>query len=40
LGRKVDLATFDTMKRSKQEPRYRHITEDIEKTMVHVEAQR
>jgi predicted nucleotidyltransferase len=40
LGRKVDLATFETMKRSKQKPRYKHATDDIEKTMVYVEAQR
>ena len=38
LGRKVDLATFQTMKRSKQQPRYKHVVEDIEKTMVYVEA--
>ena len=40
LGRKVDLATFETIKRNKQEPRYKHIIDDIEKTMVYVEAQR
>ncbi len=40
LGRKVDLATFETMKRSKQQPRYKDVVEDIEKTMVYVEAQR
>jgi uncharacterized protein len=40
LGRKVDLATFETIKRNKQEPRYMHVIDDIEKTMVYVEAQR
>lgn len=40
LGRKVHLATFQTMKRSKQQPRYKHVVEDIEKTLVYVEAQR
>ena len=40
LGRKVDLATFQTMKRSKREPRYKQVVEDIEKTLVYVEAQR
>ena len=40
LGRKVHLATFQTMKRSKREPRYKHVVEDIEKTLVYVEAQR
>jgi len=39
LGRKVHLATFQTMKRSKQQPRYEHVVEDIEKTLVYVEAQ-
>jgi hypothetical protein len=37
LGRKVDLATFETFRRSKQDPRRRQITENIEKNLVYVE---
>lgn len=37
LGRKVELATFETFRRSKQDPRRRHITENIEKDLVYVE---
>jgi len=33
LGRKVDLATFDTLHRSMENPRYRHIAADIEGTL-------
>ena len=33
LGRKVDLATFDTLHRSMENPRYRHIAADIERTL-------
>jgi len=36
LGRKVDLVTFDTYRRSKQDPRKRHIAENIEKDLVYV----
>jgi predicted nucleotidyltransferase len=36
LGRKVDVATFDHYKRSFNNPRYKHISEDIKKTMVYI----
>jgi len=36
LGRKVDLATFETYHRSKQDPRKRRIAEKIEKELVYI----
>jgi predicted nucleotidyltransferase len=36
LGRKVDVATFDHFKRSFNNPRYKHIAEDIKKSMIYV----
>lgn len=36
LGRKVDLATFSTFHRSKQDPRRRHIAFNVEKDLVYV----
>jgi len=36
LGRKVDLATFDTLQRSMENPRYKHIAADIERTLSYV----
>lgn len=36
LGRKVDLATFNTFHRSKRDPRRRHIAFNIEKDLVYV----
>ncbi|MBI3379036.1 MAG: nucleotidyltransferase domain-containing protein [Nitrospirae bacterium] len=36
LGRKVDVATFEHFKRSFHNPRYRHIAEDIKKSMIYV----
>ena len=36
LGRKVDLATFDTLHRSMENPRYKHIAADIERTLSYV----
>jgi predicted nucleotidyltransferase len=36
LGRKVDLATFDTFQRGRAHPRYARITEDIERTLRYV----
>ena len=36
LGRKVDVATYDHSKRSFQNPRYKHIAEDIKKSLIHV----
>ena len=36
LGRKVDLATFDTFQRGRAHPHYARIAEDIEKTMRYV----
>ena len=37
LGKKVDLATFETLRRSKQDPRKRQVAENIEKALVYVE---
>ena len=37
LGRKVDLATFETFRRSKRDPRRRPVAENIEKDLVYVE---
>jgi predicted nucleotidyltransferase len=36
LGRKVDLATFETLHRSLENPRYRHIALDIQRTLSYV----
>ena len=36
LGRKVDVATFEHFKRSFHNPRYKHIAEDIKKSMIYV----
>ncbi|MCG2722028.1 MAG: nucleotidyltransferase family protein [Thermodesulfovibrionales bacterium] len=36
LGRKVDVATYNHYKRSFQNPRYKHIAKDIEKSLLHV----
>ncbi len=36
LGRKVDLATFETLERSLNNPRYRHIAFDIQRTLAYV----
>ncbi len=36
LGRKVDLATFDTFQRGRAHPRYARIAEDIARTMRYV----
>jgi len=36
LKKKVDLATFDTLKRSMESPRYKHIASDIEETLSYV----
>lgn len=36
LGRKVDLSTFDCFKNSFKKPRYKHIAEDIEKSLIYV----
>jgi predicted nucleotidyltransferase len=37
LGKKVDLATFETYQRSKRDPRRQHIAENIEKDLVYVQ---
>lgn len=37
LGRNVDLATFETFRRSKADPRRRQVAENIEKDLVYVE---
>jgi predicted nucleotidyltransferase len=36
LKRRVDLATFDTLKRSLENPRYKHIASDIQRTLSYV----
>jgi len=36
LKKKVDLATFETLKRSLESPRYKHIASDIERTLSYV----
>ena len=36
LKKKVDLATFTTLKRSLESPRYKHIASDIERTLSYV----
>jgi predicted nucleotidyltransferase len=36
LKRRVDLATFDTLKRSLENPRYKHIAADIQGTLSYV----
>jgi predicted nucleotidyltransferase len=36
LKKKVDLATFDTLKRSLENPRYKHIASDIERALSYV----
>ncbi len=36
LSRKVDLATFDTLHRSMENPRYKHIAADIQRTLSYV----
>ncbi|MGE5265201.1 MAG: nucleotidyltransferase family protein [Acidobacteriota bacterium] len=36
LGKKVDIATFDSFKRSLTHPLYRSIAEDVERTLVNV----
>lgn len=36
LGRKVDVATYDHFKSSFHNPRYKHIAEDINKSLIYV----
>jgi predicted nucleotidyltransferase len=36
LKRRVDLATFDTLKRSLENPRYKHIASEIQGTLSYV----
>ena len=36
LKKKVDLATFATLERSQENPRYKHIVSDIERTLSYV----
>jgi predicted nucleotidyltransferase len=38
LGRKVDLATFETLSRSMDQPRYQHIAQHIQRTLTDVQA--
>jgi len=38
LGRKVEVATFDTLRRNLEHPRYRDIVLDIQRTLTDVEA--
>ena len=39
LGGKVDPSTFEMIERSKEAPHYKHVAQDIEQTLVYVEAQ-
>ncbi len=36
LGRPVHLSTFDTLQRSKQNPRRKHIADEVERTLSYV----
>ena len=36
LGHKVDVATYAHFRKSFQNPRYKHIAEDIKKSMIYV----
>ena len=36
LGKKVDVATFDCFKKSFRNPRYKHIAEDVKKSLIYV----
>ena len=36
LGRRVDLSTFDSLRRTAGDPRRAHIAEDIEESLIHV----
>ncbi len=36
LGKKVDLTTFDVVRRNRSNPRYQQIANDIERTLIHV----
>lgn len=36
LGRRVDVATFDCLKRGFHNPRYKHIADDIKKNLIYV----
>jgi len=36
LGKKVDITTFDFLRKSFENPRYKHIAEDIEKSLAYV----
>ena len=36
LGKKVDLTTFGHLKRSMENPRYKHIAKDIEEALIYV----
>jgi predicted nucleotidyltransferase len=36
LGRKVDLATFDSLQRSAGNPQKMHIAKDVERTLIDV----
>ena len=36
LKKKVDLVTFSTLKRSQENPRYKHIASNIERTLSYV----
>lgn len=36
LGRKVDMATYAHFRKSFQNPHYKHIAEDIKKSMIYV----
>lgn len=37
LGRKVDLITYNSMERNLDNPRYKHIAEEIQRTLVYAQ---
>lgn len=37
LGKKADVATFECFRRSLKNPRYRHIAENVKKTIIYVQ---
>ncbi|MBI5191934.1 MAG: nucleotidyltransferase domain-containing protein [Nitrospirae bacterium] len=36
LGKRVDIATFECYRKSFNKPRYKHIAEDVEKSLIYV----
>lgn len=36
LGKRVDITTFECFRKSFKKPRYKHIAEDVEKSLIYV----